>query len=53
MFSRSPLPQPSPPAPFYEKVKQAISEKSPPASGARTTAFRPRPSWWRSLALAE
>jgi len=27
MFSRSPLPQPSPPAPFYEKVKQAISEK--------------------------
>ena len=27
MFSRSPLPQSSPPAPFYEKVKQAISEK--------------------------
>lgn len=27
MFSRSPLAQSSPPAPFYEKVKQAISEK--------------------------
>ena len=27
MFSRSPLPPSSPPAPFYEKVKQAISEK--------------------------
>lgn len=27
MFSRSPLSQSSPPAPFYEKVKQAISEK--------------------------
>ena len=27
MFSRSPLPQSSSPAPFYEKVKQAISEK--------------------------
>jgi DNA-binding GntR family transcriptional regulator len=27
MFSRSPQANPSPPAPFYEKVKQAISEK--------------------------
>ena len=27
MFSRSPNPPPSAPAPFYEKVKQAISEK--------------------------
>ncbi|WP_409414730.1 GntR family transcriptional regulator, partial [Escherichia coli] len=27
LFPRSPRPQPSPPAPFYEKVKQAISEK--------------------------
>ena len=52
MFSRSPLPPSSPPAPFYEKVKQAISEKSPPASGGRTTAFPRRPNWWRSLALA-
>lgn len=53
MFSRSPLPKPSPPAPFYEKVKQAISEKSQPASGARMTAFRPKPNWSRSLALVE
>lgn len=52
MFSRSPLPQSSPPAPFYEKVKQAISEK------IATGVWRPhdriprRPIWWRSLALA-
>lgn len=53
MFSRSPLSQSSPPAPFYEKVKQAISEKSQPASGGRTIAFRPRPNWSHSLVLAE
>lgn len=52
MFSRSPLAQSSPPAPFYEKVKQAISEKLLPVSGALTIVFRPRPNWWRNLDLA-
>ena len=42
MFSRSPLPKPSPPAPFYEKVKQAISEKI--AAGV----WRPQPHSVRS-----
>ncbi len=52
MFSRSPLPQSSPPAPFYEKVKQAISEKIATGVWRRTIAFLRRPSWWRSLVFS-
>ncbi len=43
MFSRSPQPPSGFSAPFYEKVKQTISEKSPPASGGRMTAFPLKP----------
>ncbi len=42
MFSQQPR---TAPAPFYEKVKQAISERFSAASGVPTTAFLPRRNW--------
>ncbi len=49
MFAQQPR---SAPAPFYEKVKQAISEKSTAASGVRTTEFPRRLNWLLSSASA-
>lgn len=46
------LPSRSAPAPFYEKVKQEISEKLPAVSGSLTIAFRLRQNWWRSMVSA-
>ncbi len=49
MFSQQPR---SAPAPFYEKVKQAIGEKFKAASGDRMTVSLPKRSWWPSSASA-